>query len=352
MSPSPEFLGLPHAFPIPPDDPPPSYTGGPGSSTPHTTTNELPTPPGYSLPLRTHPIEYQIGSRKLQTPLPACGAFAELRRKVEIEYMDLPEWNYSMPNDPKRRWGWFIGIAVERFERWCMTFPSTSDESPIYVGRDDLPPLDVMMVWHAYLLNPRWYAEDCERNLRLRELRSGFGPQLISIVLENGREVFQEPPNYDRLRNWTSRTGLAWEALSCGEQLLKKHILCPQCRRQVTVDLTNQEGTGYIQQFSAVCVSQICNGFGITKETLGVRRLATDLASQSSSLAGAIYYADGGRQQSRGTRVKEQIYNAWNRTRPPQFGIVANYFAQEVMKYSHGVASQKLALALSEQNIR
>ncbi|KAF8639018.1 hypothetical protein AX16_010399, partial [Volvariella volvacea WC 439] len=65
-----------------------------------------------------------IGSHKLQTPLvnakqlkahlSLLGAFVKLREKIEMEYMDLPKWNYSMPNDPKQRWGWFISIAVER----------------------------------------------------------------------------------------------------------------------------------------------------------------------------------------------------------------------------------------------
>ncbi|KAF8660522.1 hypothetical protein AX16_001604 [Volvariella volvacea WC 439] len=55
--------------------------------------------------------------------------------------MDLPEWNNSMPQDPNRRWGWFIGIAVVR-EGQC-------------VDENNLPPPDIMMVWHAYLLNPQ-----------------------------------------------------------------------------------------------------------------------------------------------------------------------------------------------------
>ncbi|KAF8664178.1 hypothetical protein AX16_000799, partial [Volvariella volvacea WC 439] len=187
MSLSPGFLGLSYVSPIRPNTPPPDYTRPP---TPHPASNELPIPSDYPLSSRTNPIEYQIGSRKLRTPLvnaeqlkahlSLLGAFAELREKVEMEYMDLPEWNYSMPNDPKRRWGWFIGIAVERFEQWCMALLPHDPHN--YIGRDDLPPLDVMMVWHAYLLNPRWYAEDCERHSHLKELRSGFGSYLISIV--------------------------------------------------------------------------------------------------------------------------------------------------------------------------
>lgn len=31
---------------------------------------------------------------------------------------------------------------------------------------DEIPPIDVLMVWHSYMLNPTWYAEDCDRNLK------------------------------------------------------------------------------------------------------------------------------------------------------------------------------------------
>ena len=39
-------------------------------------------------------------------------------------------------------------IYASSFERWCMTIKKTDTE-----GRG-LPPIDVVMVWHAYLLNP------------------------------------------------------------------------------------------------------------------------------------------------------------------------------------------------------
>lgn len=44
---------------------------------------------------------------------------------------------------------------VSSFERWCKALPSslTPSLSPNEIEKE-LPPLDVLMVWHAFLLNP------------------------------------------------------------------------------------------------------------------------------------------------------------------------------------------------------
>lgn len=47
-----------------------------------------------------------------------------------------------------------------------------------------MPPLDVLMVWHTYMLNPQWYAEDCQRLRildKLKELNDYFIRSLVSV---------------------------------------------------------------------------------------------------------------------------------------------------------------------------
>ena len=46
----------------------------------------------------------------------------------------------------------------------------------------ELPPLDVLMVWHTYLLNPTWYAEDCSRLPIMKTLGDMKGRLLAAIV--------------------------------------------------------------------------------------------------------------------------------------------------------------------------
>jgi hypothetical protein len=55
--------------------------------------------------------------------------------------------------------------VAHRFERWITSLP----ESITAESEEALVPVDVLMVWHTYLLNPGWYVEDC---LRLRALRA------------------------------------------------------------------------------------------------------------------------------------------------------------------------------------
>ena len=60
-----------------------------------------------------------------------------------------------------------IDIDNSRFEAWLKSARKERIEAWV---RDVMPPLDVLMVWHAYLLNPTWYAEDTQRIPLLRKL--------------------------------------------------------------------------------------------------------------------------------------------------------------------------------------
>jgi hypothetical protein len=74
----------------------------------------------------------------------------------------------------------------QRFERFCAGIKYKPN--PIFL-EEDLPPLDVLMVWHAYVLIPGWFTEDCMRvpicfNLRLQSdiFSSSLVNALISCV--------------------------------------------------------------------------------------------------------------------------------------------------------------------------
>jgi hypothetical protein len=112
-------------------------------------------PPPY-----TFPTSFKIGWQTpspLVTPAQLKGhlailrAFHGLRCVIEDAKDDrIPTWVKAMESE--RRWAWYVGLAVERFERWCKSSPHWAKDSSI---NDHLPPCDVVMVWHAYLLNPR-----------------------------------------------------------------------------------------------------------------------------------------------------------------------------------------------------
>lgn len=73
--------------------------------------------------------------------------------------------------DENTRWTVFSTRAEKRFEDWVEElFALRDDDSGPLTERDELPGLDVVMVWHAYMLNPRRYYEDCLRDPRLERL--------------------------------------------------------------------------------------------------------------------------------------------------------------------------------------
>ena len=61
---------------------------------------------------------------------------------------------------PELVWNMFITFAVARFSIWL-------DQSTEETMTETLPSLDILMVWHAFMLNPRQYA-------RFRDARPEF----------------------------------------------------------------------------------------------------------------------------------------------------------------------------------
>lgn len=68
--------------------------------------------------------------------------FVELRDRVE-------EWGTSSCMSPDDAWQGFVKLAVARFTYWFRTAPRSVIEMETSV-----PPLDVLMAWHSFMLNP------------------------------------------------------------------------------------------------------------------------------------------------------------------------------------------------------
>ncbi|EJU00850.1 hypothetical protein DACRYDRAFT_40927, partial [Dacryopinax primogenitus] len=64
---------------------------------------------------------------------------------------------------PEERWVTFVHRAVARFFTWGERVVSWRGPEVQPLKALEIPPIDVLMVWHAYLLNPRCYYEDCIR---------------------------------------------------------------------------------------------------------------------------------------------------------------------------------------------
>ncbi|MBW0482416.1 hypothetical protein O181_022131 [Austropuccinia psidii MF-1] len=91
----------------------------------------------------------------------------------------------------------FLNHSISKFHCWLK---SLEDFNQASLSLNELPTLDVLMVWHTYCLNPRWY---CEDSLRLYPIlqRISFPLELIvsnlkfdsndNLIIEE-EEIFPE----------------------------------------------------------------------------------------------------------------------------------------------------------------
>ncbi|KAI9513159.1 hypothetical protein F5148DRAFT_1156507 [Russula earlei] len=234
-------------------------------------------------------LTFRIGLHELQDPLVQTkhlrlhllflGALHDLRRKVES--VDDGPWPPLIGElDGEQRWSWFVNLAVERFQRWIeyLPPPSKSNTFAKFV-RNDVPPLDVWMVLHAYLLNPQSFAEDSIRLSLLKPLAklTASLSDFFFDVLDTITDMILWKPCSNSRSNWVSKTGLPFDPFESVTILLHQELPCPKCRAAVSVPYITAAGTGYVQKtFSHACPS--C-AFEITREKLAVAKLTTDLTA-------------------------------------------------------------------------
>lgn len=160
----------------------------------------------------------------------------------------------------EKRWIVFVTKAVDRFEKWWHTLPSTSSHFPAAIRTIDfdttshalnpnkfpthgdglkdkikslLPPIDVLMVWHAHMLNPRAYLEDCMRLSQHKIWQTEFPWELIHNAIDN--ETFEYTPSHYATRVFERSTRTQWYATF---DTNLKTLSCPSCKAQITVPWT------------------------------------------------------------------------------------------------------------------
>ncbi|KAJ7042053.1 hypothetical protein C8F04DRAFT_1078148 [Mycena alexandri] len=301
--------------------PPPSYTSvdPPSIDVPARATEA---PPAYSFPERftigsgrtTEPF---VNASQLKDHLALLHAFAELKLSAEAMGTDLGIPH--LPTEKEERWVFFVGLAVERFEKWCRALqPSHSEKGLATI----LPPIDVIMVWHAYLLNPGWYAEDGKRIEAFKGLLQAGEAFGAALGGELG-ELLAAEPSQRRIDNWVQMTATSFDPFKAATEMVTRDIACPKCRSVVYAPYMTAEATGYLQQnFTIKCTKTECN-FDITRDTLALRKLVKDLARTDASgkkatdmLAGTIHTATNVQDLTRGRIVKGTMLSSFTLKRP------------------------------------
>ena len=98
--------------------------------------------------LKTVPL---VSVDEVAAHLRILGAFSALRASVEHEGAN------RMHIDSKDAWTIFLCRSVHRFQRWVQTLAALPQEGAI-------PPLDVIMVWHTYMLASVEHVFDASQN--------------------------------------------------------------------------------------------------------------------------------------------------------------------------------------------
>ncbi|KAI0015495.1 hypothetical protein F4780DRAFT_773515 [Xylariomycetidae sp. FL0641] len=150
----------------------------------------------------------------------------------------------------EKRWALFIARAVDRYESWWNSFPAfpltESDlhsHGPQHSGfPTETPPLpwtdltnsphDVLLVWHAHMLNPQAYLEDCIRQGYNGLWAAGMPWKFVNDAID---DRFNYRVSADCQAAWQALTGRAWDNR---EDSPTKTLKCPACSEKLVIPWT------------------------------------------------------------------------------------------------------------------
>ncbi|KAM0319444.1 hypothetical protein ACHAPQ_010332 [Fusarium lateritium] len=236
---------------------------------------------------------------------------------------DVEDKTKSLAKLREKRWAVFVARAVDRYEAWWNSFPReltplteadmsildapsfdkfTIEDNPSW---SELPPLDVLLVYHSHLLNPQNFLEDCIRR-GLREFwQSGMPWNLVNAAIDGSFNF--NVTDEDKAR-WVAQTGLQWENTddpaakilscpnkTCGQNFEVPWTSCGLEEMPKSPERPGLSGSGYgDSKFETRCPK--CNT-RITKETLSVAKFCKDvddLVFKSQPMPGTILWPGSG----------------------------------------------------------
>ena len=151
----------------------------------------------------------------------------------------------------EKRWAVYVTVATLRFESYFRSiqpqsvmitqsqFEQDSYEEiinkgkPLAFSRDDLPPLDVLMVLHSFRLNPRNFLADCIRYGKMDLWATNFPWESLSAVIDNN--TFDYDPGNVARKAFEDRTNHPWDNLKEPSQY---HMTCPRCKKAIQLPWT------------------------------------------------------------------------------------------------------------------
>jgi Glycine-rich domain-containing protein-like len=99
-------------------------------------------------------------------------AIHKLQEKIQPGLGTTPfDPKYSAPL-PSASMAGFLHSAVQRFGAWIDAKQKVEPSAPL--SQEHIPPLDVLMIWHAYMLSPDAYYADAQGNVPILHKLGGM----------------------------------------------------------------------------------------------------------------------------------------------------------------------------------
>ncbi|KAH9814432.1 hypothetical protein DFH28DRAFT_971717 [Melampsora americana] len=223
---------------------------------------------------------------QLNSHLKLLKAFSNLKSQIDssITFSFLHHQTHQTErcglNKINNQFNLFLNLAVYRFEKWIKKI---EEKGLIGIELNDLPPLDVLMVWHAYCLNPRWYCEDSIRLHSLLKLPFPLELAASSLRFGSNGDVLTGSINPSQELNWTSE--LPFDPRIHASISSGRVISCPNCQSDIQLAWTCEDKTGWIDEACSISCDQ-CEGWSGDRLVLGRERFISELRQAVNSSVG------------------------------------------------------------------
>ncbi|KAG9036597.1 hypothetical protein FRB95_008431 [Tulasnella sp. JGI-2019a] len=221
-----------------------------------------------------------VKSSDLQAHLILLGAFHRLREQVKTQ-----KGQRDFPLTPDEAWAVFLERAVHRLQCWITGVVGDGGDdggaNNATMARsltpEEFPSIDVMMVWHTYMLSPRTYYEDCLRmHHGLQQIEAFPLLQMCSTI--DAETLLPHPATESRSTAFVSSTGEPFDPPFSTTLDDRIGICCPGCSALLSIPWLSADGKGYAQRgFVARCNIDGGCRMEFSRETLAVRKFYEDM---------------------------------------------------------------------------
>ncbi|ETN37885.1 uncharacterized protein HMPREF1541_07508 [Cyphellophora europaea CBS 101466] len=330
-----------------PVDKPRQYLPGP---------NDKPQPPGAQFyDSRSDITDFHGRIDKALPPPESCilhlqllAALAQLRETIEETDCLFGCTDNDERSKADVRWTIFVAKAVQRYERWLDSLAPTDDsldlgdnirckmslheltdgrnldqiiaETPrISWSQQTLPPLDVLMVLHSHMLNPRDFLQDCLRYRLLSLWKAGFPWDYIGFNVDP--DTFKYKPPQACLDRYQECFSAKWDNVEEGSPAT---VICPNCAMSIEIPWTDLYAGGSARRekgnmhlsFNMSCA---CCRQSITQQELVMARFREDLLDLrklSDVMPGTLLTGNGLIPTSYAENISlgrplPRVFNAW-----------------------------------------